>query len=81
IMAVKISLDTGSTPVSTIIKGYNYVIAAKDAGVNVRVTSNSYGGDASLAYADLVKEAGAKGIVSVKASGNESTELEGFDGF
>ncbi|MBR0384776.1 MAG: S8 family serine peptidase [Eubacteriaceae bacterium] len=77
IMSVKIALDDGNTPLANIIKGFHYVIAAKKAGVNVKVTSNSYGGtDLSLAYNDVIKEAGKLGIVSVKAAGNEATDID-----
>ncbi len=76
IMAVKIAYDNGLLDMANIIKGFQYVIAAKDAGVNVKVTSNSYNGPPTLACHDAMKAAAEKGIVSVKSAGNEWTELD-----
>ena len=41
IMACKFLGDNGSGPTSDAIKCFDYVLAAKKAGVNVSVTSNS----------------------------------------
>ncbi|MBR0384660.1 MAG: S8 family serine peptidase [Eubacteriaceae bacterium] len=75
IMGIKLGSKVFS--LSNIITGYRYVIAAKNTGVNVKVTSNSYGGkDLSLAYSDVVKEAANYGIVSIKAAGNISQDVD-----
>ncbi|MBR0384777.1 MAG: S8 family serine peptidase [Eubacteriaceae bacterium] len=76
IMAVKIAYDNGAINMANIIKGFQYVIAAADTGVNVKVTSNSYNGPPTLAGHDAVKAAAEKGIVSVKSAGNEWTEID-----
>ncbi|MBQ3335118.1 MAG: S8 family serine peptidase [Eubacteriaceae bacterium] len=76
VMSVKIANNNGAIEMANIIKGFQYVIAAVDAGVNVKVTSNSYNGPPTLAGHDAVKAAAEKGVVTVKSAGNEWTEID-----
>ncbi len=59
------------------IQAFNYVKTALDAGVNVKVTSNSWGmglqGSRSISVA--VTQMGQAGAMSVFASGNDSTDI------
>lgn len=77
--SVKIMALRGLSSTTEVIKNYNYLLTAKEHGVNVYVVSNSWGApDISVrampAYNSIVNEAGAKGIVSVFAAGNESVD-------
>lgn len=78
IMAIKHDFnDEGSSSSVTSIKGLNYILAAKEAGVNVVAVNCSFGGPAgTLAFACSAKELGEKGIVTCVASGNESEDID-----
>ncbi len=73
IMAVNISSSNeGEMYTSDCIEGYNYVAAAKDAGVNVVAANMSFGGPL-LSLSEMVswKELGKRDIVCCDAAGNE----------
>jgi thermitase len=79
IMALKTHDDTvgGSTSV-TVIRTYQYVAMMKDRGVNIRATSNSYGGPPEAgaydqALKDAIDVAGRNDILNVFAAGNTLT--------
>ncbi len=74
IMAVKIATDDyGGLSSSTVLRGFNYVITAKDNEVDVTVANCSFGGPVDcLAEKYSVRQAGEKGIVVCYASGNDS---------
>ncbi|MDO4183439.1 MAG: S8 family serine peptidase [Coriobacteriia bacterium] len=79
IMAVRFIGDGSSS--ASAIKCFNYVSAAKDAGVNVVATNNSYGPNSPLESEDLALEAaitalGEKGVISVFSAGNESSNVD-----
>ncbi|WP_195270182.1 S8 family serine peptidase [Eubacterium sp. 1001713B170207_170306_E7] len=77
IMAVKIGNDSGSMLSSDILKGFSYVLNAVRQGVNVTVTSNSWGGPSGGQAIDrAVTALGRDGVVSVFASGNESSDCD-----
>ena len=69
IMSVRVD-DT----LSGTLEGFDYVSRARDAGVDVRVTNNSWGfGQAQGRSVDLaVTKIGRQGVVSVFASGNST---------
>ena len=76
IMAVKVSNMAGNFPEDAIVRGYQYVLEAKKAGVNVVATNNSYSRFMqTLTNSILVEEAGKLGIVCVYAAGNEDLDL------
>ena len=80
IMTVKIHNDHGMNTLEETIKGYEYVIAARKAGVNVRAINNSWHDDVFGHTMDiLVREAGELGIVSAFAAGNRTLDLDGKD--
>lgn len=77
IMAVKIGNDSGNMLSSEILKGFSYVLNAVRQGVNVTVTSNSWGGPSTGQAIDrAVTALGLDGVVSVFASGNESSDCD-----
>ena len=76
-------LAKGVGVASDACKVYGYILAAKEAGVNVRVISNSWGIGSSVTSAEpaigyLVRKAGEMGIVSCFAAGNEGMNLDGY---
>ena len=76
IMAVKVANAKGNFPEDAIIRGYQYVIEAKKAGVNVVATNNSYSYFVkTLTTSLLVEEAGKLGIVCVYAAGNNKQDI------
>ncbi len=72
VMALKFSgVDGGST--ADAIRCFNYVTMMKQRGVNIRATSNSWGGGwFSQALKDAMDAASNAGIINVCASGNEA---------
>lgn len=81
IMACRWMKD-GKGQTSQALKAYNYVIAAKKAGVNVCCASNSWGSAISssgydYALENVLIEAGKVGIVSCFAAGNSTLDLDG----
>ena len=59
------------------IEAINYVIERKQAGVNVRVISASWGStQRSRALEDAIRRAGDEGILFIAASGNSSADAD-----
>jgi hypothetical protein len=61
------------------IECFNYIVALKNRGVNIRVSSNSWGSargaaPPSSAVQSAIDAAGAAGIVNVFAAGNDGTD-------
>ncbi len=80
IMAVKSMNNNGSNTIVESIKAYDYIIKARDAGVNVRVVNNSWHDNVFGHTMDLlVREAGEKGILSAFAAGNRELEIDNKD--
>lgn len=76
LLPVKIDL-AGAISVSSAIKGAQYLCDAIDAGVDIRVVNNSWGGDtSSFAFLLMVNALGQRGCISVCASGNDSIDLD-----
>ncbi|MCB1921618.1 MAG: S8 family serine peptidase [Candidatus Competibacteraceae bacterium] len=74
IMALKVLGSNGSGSSSGILSAYNYVIAKKQAGVNIKVTSNSYGGGGfSQAAQDAITAMNNLGIIFIAAAGNDAS--------
>lgn len=73
LMALKVFDTEGRTRNSDIIEALNYIIQAKQAGVNIAVVNCSWGGGTSSpAMAALIHQIGESGTLFVFASGNES---------
>jgi len=72
IMALKFLDDKGEGDTADAITCFEYVLMMKQRGVNIRVTSNSWGslGGDSQALEDAIDACGAVGIVNVCAAGN-----------
>ena len=74
ILACKFLGNTGSGTDAGAIECFNYLVALKQSGINIRVSNNSWGGLREGAQADVLKaaidEAGAAGILNVFAAGN-----------
>ncbi len=79
LMAIKIYSPTGNDTTSAmLINAYRYVLLMKNAGVNIRVTNNSYGGCLEAcgfdqATKDAIDALGNAGILNVFAAGNSGT--------
>ncbi|MFN6963116.1 MAG: S8 family serine peptidase [Pyrinomonadaceae bacterium] len=85
IMPLKTHDDTvgGSTSVS-LINTFGYVTMMRNRGVNIRATSNSYGGPPEAgtydqALKDAIDAAGRAGVLNVFAAGNQLTVNEEED--
>lgn len=81
IMACRWMAKTGVT--SNFVKAMKYVIKAREAGVNVVATNNSWGPGLSTGYVGkstelVVEEAAEKGIVSCFAAGNSGLDHDRF---
>lgn len=73
IMAVKAGNNEKLFYSSSVIRGFNYVSAALDCGVNIKAINNSYGGGllgSAIMYA--VNQCGSKGALSFFGSGNDA---------
>ena len=82
ILPCKFLKASGSGSDSGAIECFNYIVALKQAGVNVRVSSNSWGSVRDLthpfpqALKDAIDAAGAAGIVNVFAAGNNGYNID-----
>ncbi len=77
IMPLKFISRTGSGTTKDAIEAINYVINRKEAGVNVRIISASWGStQKSKALEDVIRKAGEAGILFVAASGNSSADAD-----
>ncbi len=71
LMAMKFLSSGGSGTTADAIEAINYAVGQKNAGVNLRVLSNSWGGGGfSQALADAITAAEAADILFVAAAGN-----------
>lgn len=77
IMPLKFISKSGSGSTKDAIEAINYVINRKQAGVNVRIISASWGStQKSKALEDVIRAAGEAGILFVAASGNASSDAD-----
>ncbi len=77
LLACRVGTDDGAIFTSAVISALDYVVALKKAGVNIRVTNNSYGGYGySQAEFDAFKRASDAGILNVCAAGNDGYNNE-----
>lgn len=79
IMGVKMFGETGGGNLLSAIKGYAYIQAAKEAGVNVVAINNSWGpssynGTQMHSISTASDSIGRLGVVSCFAAGNEGTD-------
>jgi subtilisin family serine protease len=67
---------TGGTTADA-VDAYDYAVALKGAGVNLVAVNNSWGGGGySQALKDAIDAAGAAGILSPCATGNDGTDID-----
>jgi thermitase len=77
IMPLKFMDANGSGTTKDAIEAINYVIDRRNAGVNVRIISASWGStQRSRALEDVIKQAYDAGILFVAASGNSSVDTD-----
>jgi subtilisin family serine protease len=81
LLAVKTHDSAGNSTSAKVIAAFNYVTMLKARGVNVRVTSNSWGGAPEApafdqALLDAIAAAGALDILNVFAAGNSNTDTD-----
>jgi subtilisin family serine protease len=85
ILACKFITSRGTGSDADAIECFNYAVAMKQRGVNIRVTSNSWGGLRGQVFPQALKNAidaaGAAGMVNVFAAGNDgvNTDSTPFD--
>jgi serine protease len=74
IMGLKFLSAAGSGTTDDAVEAINYAVAMKNAGVNIRVLSNSWGGGPfSQALEDAISAANDADILFVAAAGNSNT--------
>ncbi len=81
IMAVRISYDAeqGNAFNSDIVEGFNYVLTAKKAGVNVTSANCSFGSPLkSLSTVCCARELGENGVVTCFSAGNKTSNCDDF---
>ncbi|MBZ5640299.1 MAG: S8 family serine peptidase [Acidobacteriia bacterium] len=77
LLAIKFLGSGGSGFTSDAVLGFNKVLELKQAGVNVRVTNNSWGGSGnSQALADAMSACEAAGVLNVCAAGNGGSNID-----
>jgi subtilisin family serine protease len=77
IMSLKVyGPDSSGYAVSSVIECYEYVIAMKERGINIRLINNSYGSDYQQSLRDAIDTAGALGILSICAAGNSGQDID-----
>ena len=73
VMGLKFLDSTGSGTTANAISALDWAVNAKIAGVNIRITSNSWGGGGfSQALLDEINKSYANGMIFVAAAGNSS---------
>ena len=78
LLSVKMTDPSGGFSMDAIVKGYAYIERAIEAGVDIRVSSNSWGGDDPGQILNaVVTDLGKKGVLTVFAAGNESFDADG----
>ena len=80
ILTCKFMTASGSGMDSDAIECFNYIVALKKKGVNIRVTSNSWGGARGTTFPQSLKDAidaaGDAGILNAFAAGNSGTNID-----
>ncbi|MEG0476214.1 MAG: S8 family serine peptidase, partial [Raoultibacter sp.] len=77
VLPVKVGTAAGIVGLAPIISSYNYLVQACAAGINLQVTSNSWGTeDRSQALNVAITRLGELGVTTLFASGNEQSNLD-----
>jgi subtilisin-like proprotein convertase family protein len=78
IMALKFLSAEGSGDTADAIECLNYATAMRQRGVNIKLTSNSWGGDEKeQAMQDAIDASGRAGMMFVVAAGNDGADNDG----
>lgn len=80
LMALRFLSQSGAVTSDTFVESCNYVLDQKSRGVNVRVTSSSWGfstNNPGDAVRDAINGLGQAGILNVFAAGNEGLDVDG----
>ena len=73
LMGIRIMDKSGNIANSTLIKGYDFLVKARAAGVNVKAASCSIGAPGvTEAMATAIAKAGESGVISIYASSNDN---------
>ncbi len=76
IVSVQIANEDGKTSLVNALRGMNFIKEAKQNGVDIRITNNSWGlGQSSKALDAAVTELGENGILTFFAAGNDGMDL------
>lgn len=82
IVAIKFLDSYGSGSLSDAVEGIEYMISLKQAGVNLRVSNNSWGGGGfSPSLEQAIARARDAGIIFVAAAGNESSNTDEYPSY
>ena len=77
IMALRILGEKGSSTIYQTLGAYDYILKAKQSGVNIVASNNSWGGTYySAVFDEAVDRMGEAGILTIIAAGNDSYNLE-----
>lgn len=78
LISVRAADSSGHFTTAACVKAFSYIGRAVDAGVDVRVASNSWGGEGSASHATYlaVQSIGEKGVAVVFAAGNEHVDID-----
>src|SRR5262249_19194324 len=81
LMVLKTHAANGDSSAATVTAAFNYVTMMRNRGINIRVTSNSWGGAPEAAgydqvLKDAIDAAGNAGIVNVFAAGNNGRDID-----
>jgi len=79
LMGIRIADKNGKLSIGRAIKGYDFLIKAKAAGVNVKAVSCSFGGKMLVDSIEMaVARAGAAGVVSFYSSSNDDLNNDNY---
>ncbi len=77
LISVRAATNEGLFSSVAAVRAFEYIGRAVDAGVDIRVVSNSWGGEGGCRAQYLATEAlGRKGVAAVFASGNDGAEVD-----
>ncbi|MCR4846555.1 MAG: S8 family serine peptidase [Eubacterium sp.] len=80
LMAIRTAAKDGAVEMENVVAAYDYLCKAHDAGVNIVVANNSWGGN-YMSYASLyaIREAVKRDMIMVFATGNENSDIDKVD--
>lgn len=77
IMALRVLGASASSTVFSGLGAYDYILKAKQNGVNVVASNNSWGGESySTIFDEAIERLGEAGVLTIVAAANDSADLE-----